>query len=622
MSRLQSHATRGLPGLRCALLMAAMAMASMASVAYAEDAPSEEALRHQAAFDARLAVNAAEQAVTAAERNASRAESTYNSAASRAASAKDAAAKKPDDKKLAEKATAAAAECAKAKQALEAAQAAATKATSELKKARLAAALAEDGVRGGLKPLAEDEWDYAKARHLLVRAGFGGTPAQVEHLHALGLHGAVDYLVEFTQQQPMDLAFNVVLPAPISLEERLLTPEQRRELSQQRMRGDSKQISDLRNWWMQRLVESPRPLEEKLVLFWHGHFATEYRTTRQAHVMHQQNELFRQHAAGNFGALLRGIVHDPAMLRYLDNNRNVSGRPNENLAREIMELFSLGVGNYTEDDIKEAARALTGYTYDTRNGQFRFATRSHDDGEKNIFGRKGKWTGDDLVDLILARPQAAEFVSNKLFEYFAYEGASDETVEALADVLRRHRYELTPLLKNIFLSEEFYSERSVCMQIKSPVQLVVGAYRDLGVSQVEYASLQTALRNMGQDLFDPPNVKGWLGGRSWVNSNLLFHRYNALADAIERIERLDQQRGIDVLAAMEGQQLESAEEIVDYLIKVCLVVPLDESQRQALVEFVGDLPPRSSWDEEREQINARLRAVLVHLMSMPPYQLT
>ncbi|MCP5110541.1 MAG: DUF1800 domain-containing protein, partial [bacterium] len=187
------------------------------------------------------------------------------------------------------------------------------------------------------------------------------------------------------EQPSLDLPFTAALPERPVHDERRLDSLRRREISNVRRDVENRQQSRLRNWWFERMAQSPRQLEEKLTLFWHGHFATEYRTVRSSYAMYLQNQLFREHAAGNFGALLHGIVHDPAMLRYLDNNSNIKGRPNENLAREIMELFSLGEGNYTEEDIMEGARALTGYTYDTNASQFRFVVSRHDTGNKTIF---------------------------------------------------------------------------------------------------------------------------------------------------------------------------------------------------------------------------------------------
>lgn len=476
---------------------------------------------------------------------------------------------------------------------------------------------------GGLKPLAPEQFDYAKARHLLVRAGFGGTPQEVENLVKMGLYKAVDHLVEF-YRQPAGAAFDAIPPLEVDpfelkLENRFMS----NQVAGARRAVDNGQLPRLRQWWLKRAVESPRPLQEKLALFWHGHFASQNTVVDNPYVMFRQNQLFREHAAGNFGALLYGIVHDPAMLRYLDNDKNVKGSPNENLAREIMELFAMGLDQgYTEKDIIEAARALTGYTYDNRTGGFRFAYDKHDTGLKTIFGQTGPWCGDDVVRLILEQPATARFISRKLFEYFAYIDPDPATVERLASVLRARRFELEPMLKNLFLSEEFYSPRAMAAQIKSPVQLVVGALRDLGVKDISnYGSVDSAIQQMGQQLFEPPDVKGWRHGRSWISSNRLFSRYNAVADLVKSVPQAGKARGVDIVALLQGGGCPTGSAAVDYLEKACLMHPLTEQKRQELTAYLGELPPPADWSKQRAQINDRLRGLLVLMLSTPEYQL-
>lgn len=477
-------------------------------------------------------------------------------------------------------------------------------------------------VEGGLKPLATDKWDYAKARHLLCRAGFGGTPEEVEQLYAMGLHAAVEYLVDYDQRPTLDLPFNATLPEPTIRNENRLEFTRQRELINRRRAEDGRQQNALRDWWLQRMVQSPRPLQEKLVLFWHGHFATEYQTVRDSYALAQQNDLLRQHAAGNFGALLHGIAQDPAMLRYLDNNSNIKGRPNENFAREIMELFSMGEGNYTEEDIMEGARALTGYTYDNNSRQFRFIVSRHDTENKTIFGRTGNYAGDDFVDLILQQPFTPQFVARKQFVFFGHENPSDETVSRLAAILKGHQYDLGPMLKNLFMSEEFYSDETIASQIKSPVQLMVGTLRDLGIKEVSFSTLGSAVAAMGQELYGPPNVKGWEGGQFWVNANRIFVRYNGVADLVENIAVPNQPRGLDIVGALEGKKIDTPEQVVQFLAKSCFVQSLSEDKQKVLTEQVASLPPRSEWENQRSQVNAKLRMLLVLMMSMPEYQCT
>jgi uncharacterized protein (DUF1800 family) len=476
---------------------------------------------------------------------------------------------------------------------------------------------------GGLKPLSPDAWDYAKARHLLVRAGFGGTPQEVEKLCAMGLYKAVDYLVDF-QRQPSAAALDVAPLQPSSpLEEKLRNAFVRQQAAAARQSVTGNQFGRLRQWWLKRMVESPRPLQEKLTLFWHGHFATQQSVVDNSYILYHQNQLFREHAAGNFGGLLFGIVHDPVMIRYLDNNQNVKGHPNENLAREIMELFAMGEDQgYTEADIREAARALTGYTYDNNTGQFRVALDKHDEGEKTIFGQKGNWTGDDLVTLILQQPPTARFVAGKAFEFFAYRNPSGETIEQLASVLRANQHELAPMLKNLFLSEEFYSDRAVGAQIKSPVELVVGLLRDLGVHELSnYAEVEGMIQEMGQELFEPPDVKGWRYGRSWISANRVLMRYNAAAKLVQAAPQPGQS-GVDLVGILERGGCQSSTDAVDLFTKTCFARPLNEQQRKKLIDYLGPLPPPPEWAKQRDEINNRLRTLLILMISTPEYQMT
>jgi uncharacterized protein (DUF1800 family) len=284
-----------------------------------------------------------------------------------------------------------------------------------------------------LQQLNPKDFDERKAQHLLQRAGFGGTPQQIQALAKLGLEKSVEYIVNYRSlpdSSPTtldDYDKNIIRP-PTRTEQAAIRKARKigneeivdkfRTERQRRQRADRKQITEMEQWWLRRLIATPRPLEEKLTLFWHGHFATGYRTIENSYHMYLQNMFFRENAMGNFKEdLVRGIIHDPAMIRYLNNHQNRKQAPNENLARELMELFTLGEGEgYTEDDIKEGARALTGYTVD--DDDFVFRTQQHDSGTKKIFNRRGTFTGDDFVDLIFTRSSASTFVIEKLYRFF------------------------------------------------------------------------------------------------------------------------------------------------------------------------------------------------------------
>ena len=482
--------------------------------------------------------------------------------------------------------------------------------------------LARTGMQGGLKPLPLSAWTLEKARHLIVRAGFGGTPEEVAKLHAMGLHGAVDHLVNFQTQPAADAPFAAYPKEKGELYESALTGEEQRRLRQARAEHDRQQLLAMRRWWLQRMIESPRPLEEKLTLFWHGQIPVQFTTVGDSYYMYLQNELFRSNAAGNFATLLHGIAHDAAMLKYLNNDTNVKGRANENLAREIMELFSMGRDQgYTEVDIKQGARALTGYTYDAATGQFRYISDRHDNEPKTIFGRSGNYSGDDFVTLILDTPAPAKFIARQLFSFFAHSDPSLDTVESLATVLRVNNYEIAPMLENLFLSEEFYSARTMSTEIKSPVELIVGLHRDLGLKNPDYAYLAGALQNMGQDLFEPPSVFGWQPGRSWITTSRILGRYNVLAEVLEKRPRAGK-TGVDVVGTiLAGQTFKTHAEVVDYLAKCVWVVTLPETKRQTLIEFLKPLPEPAQWSANPGAANTRLTRLLMMLMCSPEAQL-
>jgi len=476
------------------------------------------------------------------------------------------------------------------------------------------AAQAKAEVIGGLKPLAGSAWSYEKARHLLFRAGLGGPPEEVAKLYEMGLFEAVDYLVDYhLQPEPAGWfdAFPHLRTAPY---EQFLNDAQRAELNQARVSFRWDQHHRLRRAWLERMATTERPLQEKLTFFWHGHFACSYLPAEDSYSMWQQNEMFRRRAAGNFGALLRGIAHDPAMIRYLDNNVNFKGSGNENLGREILELFSMGEGQgYTEKDLSEAARALTGFNFEYNDGQFKIIATRHDDTEKTLFGKKGNFGGDELVELILQQPATSRYITRKLFRFFAHDNPDSDTIEKMSGALRAYQYELRPMLRNFFQSEEFYSSRSMGNHIKSPVELVIGAIRTLKLAkQVDYGAIDSTVSDMGQRVFEPPNVAGWEGGRAWIDASSLLLRYNALSNLVDQA---------DLVAWLERSGTTDGAVVVDHLARAFLCVPLSDAKRKELIAFLGELPPPDKWASQRDALNGRLRAVLIALVSLPEYQL-
>ncbi len=397
-----------------------------------------------------------------------------------------------------------------------------------------------------LRPIEPAGFGEEEARRLLWRAGFGGSPGQVRLLASWGPVRAVDSLLSpAPYERPEEREFSDALMPELSTDQRAAfrraqqmrdedTLARFRVQRQQREAEDRQQIRLMQRWWLARMIETPNPLEEKMTLFWHGLLATSHRTIENSWHMLLQNRLFRKHALGNYGELLFQIVRDPAMIAYLDNHRSRKESPNENLARELMELFSLGVGGYTERDIKEGARALTGYTFE--GSEFVFREAWHDRGHKEILGRSGNLDGDDFVSAILSRRRCSEYLASRLYAYFVADVPEDlrdapdasAAIRRMASELRRSRYDVKPVLQRLFLSQHFYERTARDGQIKSPAILVVGAVRSLGVPVRDLGALNEAMSLMGQELFFPPSVKGWEGGRAWINTSTIFIRQNIL----------------------------------------------------------------------------------------------
>ncbi len=497
--------------------------------------------------------------------------------------------------------------------------------TAALIKAQDAAAQAHALALGGLKPITSKQWDYARARHLLFRAGFGGSPEAIERLVKMGPHSAVNFLVEYHQRPAANIELGIASwEKPLAYEDRLHV-EAKNQLGDDDGTRNVNQHAAMVRWWVQRLLESPRPLEEKLVLFWHNHFVSSYRTLGDAYMMYQQNNLFRRYA-DNFDALTHGIVQDPGIIRYLNNDDNVKGNNNENLGRELLELFTMGEENsaahrkdgYTEKDVRDGnTRALTGATYEHYASQYRFYQTRHDTRPKTLLGKTGNWGPHEAVDIMLAHPATARYIAKRLWQYFAYWEPEPEVLDKMAHVLRENGYRIRPFLQNLFLSEEFYSSRTMAAQVKSPVDLLAGTMKSLSIpgNTQTYQNIRFLLASMGQSLFDPPNVAGWVGGRDWINTNLLMARYTATAKLVKDCK-------VNFVALLKDHKLKDSAAVVDHLVRRCLLTDLTAAKRQTLIEFLGPLPPSTEWAGQAERINARLQALMILLVSSPEYQVS
>lgn len=455
------------------------------------------------------------------------------------------------------------------------------------------------------EPTRERPWDRRLARHLLERAGFGGPPAAVATAVEQGPDAAVDGLL-------------AGLAAPADAQPAFLNAVPAGDTKQARQQQLRAQTVELKGWWLDQLLHSPAPAREKLTLFWHGHFTSEAHKVKSARLLFDQHQLFKTRGAGRFGDLCLAIARDPAMLIYLDNAQNVARHPNENFARELFELFGLGIGHYTEEDIHDSARAFTGWSLARRgpkrggSAEFAFHPGQHDDGPKTVLGARGRLDGGDVIRAMTAQPACARWLAGKLWRFYVADtlGPDDESdVAALADELRAHDLALAPTLRALFRSAAFYRPDRLGGHLKSPVELVVGTLRGLGLTTDARTRprLVQALAGLGQELFDPPNVAGWPGGRAWINTSLLFARYN-LCGALLGVGG---RRGGALPAGLPAR---NPEQLVESACERLLVVPLAQGQRDALTNYA-----RAAWQSDGAE--AATRAVLHLVMSTPQYQL-
>ena len=385
-----------------------------------------------------------------------------------------------------------------------------------------------------LAPLPPDYWSAEAAAHLALRAGFGQTPDESKKWSQQGMEAMLSHLL----QTPPD---NVAPPewAYPTRDEDLLqrirnpatTPEEKAQVQRDLNIRKSDHMADLIDWWTVRMARSPAPLLEKMTLFWHGHFATSAEKV-SAYRMWLQNETIRRYALSNFSTLVKAISCDPAMINWLDLGSSQKEHPNENFARELMELFTLGEGHYTEDDVKAAARSFTGYRVVGPGEQFRFVAGQFDQADKTFLGKTGPWRGDQVIDIILSQPQCAKFIATKIWRFFAYDDPTPPLVDALSQQLLGYKYELKPFMKIVLSSQEFFSSQARNSIIKSPVQFLVQGQRTLGLPLPNGQSLVFIYRQLGQTPFYPPNVKGWDGGKSWINTATLAYRYEVARELV------------------------------------------------------------------------------------------
>ncbi|MBU6410646.1 MAG: DUF1800 family protein [Verrucomicrobia bacterium] len=477
------------------------------------------------------------------------------------------------------------------------------------------------------------------------RMGFGGPPAEIQRLTALDHEAAISSLLDYERIPDPTPDPSWAYPDPqgirnFRLSVKAAPKDQAQKLRQAENRVQFQRLQELRGWWLNRMASGPRPFQEKMVLFWHGHFATSYQKVAMvpnpSYLMWRQNELFRRLATGNWLEMLNFVAKDPAMLVWLDQWKSRKPHANENFARECMELFALGIGHYTEKDVTEAARALTGWSYDPVGQIFIYRPIFHDTGAKTVLGLTGNLTGGDFLAQIVRQPQSARFITAKLWNFFAGQMPPAPLNQALAEVFSANGGNFKPFLRVLFRSEEFYSPAIMGNAVKSPVEWLVGTARMLECPLPPPALCANMLRNLGQDLFAPPNVKGWDGGLSWINTNTLLARYNDAAVLVHGAmvpQKMARPRPVDMMTDSEAAAEKAAPRVkvggvdADKILtaaeradKTALVAALGRRLLQSNLAASQETALRDFLGMRRGISNEEILAAIRLVMATPEYQ--
>ena len=451
--------------------------------------------------------------------------------------------------------------------------------------------------------------------HLYRRLGFGLSPKQWHQMKNLSLKQGVDQLFKGVRTAAAFEAPRYAQPSRKTFQS--MDKTKRKEVQRELRRG----VSTLNQTWVRHMIsDESSPLLEKMTLFWHGHFACGHKRVDFAA---QQLQTLRQHALGNFRDLLVAISKDAAMILYLNNQQNRKSKPNENFARELMELFTLGRGHYSEQDVKEAARAFTGWFTNRFTGVFQWNERQHDPGSKTFMGKTGRWKGEDIIDFILEKKQTARFLTTKIYRYFVNENEVDEVrINRLADLFYRSNYNIGQLMRAIAESAWFYEQKGT--KIKSPIEWLVGTSKIL---QVQYETAQSVIlpqRALGQILFQPPNVAGWEGGRAWIDNATLLLRLNFVPYLFRKTElnvELNKQPERNTAGKFNKLPITADPKPLANAFRK----PVGEALEQALGTYLLAVPPQKSPSLDRwvQQSRADERVVYqaMRYMSLPEYQL-
>ena len=468
-----------------------------------------------------------------------------------------------------------------------------------------------------------------KIEHLFQRAGFGTTPAQIQEFEDKSLSKVVKYLLKDAEKnEPLTVVSEEVSTFAEKrkvIKEMMMREGLSPEKIKEKLREEREKITNLNFTWVNKMVSGEAMLREKMTFFWHGHFACR---SRKAIFDQRLNNVIRENALGKFGDLLLAVSKSPAMLQFLNNQQNRKNSPNENFAREVMELFTLGRGNYTEHDIKESARAFTGWGF-TGQGEFIFRDRQHDDGEKAFQGKTGNFKGEDIIKIILQNPKTATFITTKIYRYFVNENIDNQIVEQLAKRFRSTDYDLQDLMEKIFTSDWFYLPENIGTRIKSPIELLVGMQRNFGISFEQKQAVLFIQKSLGQILFYPPNVAGWAGGKNWIDSSTLLTRmklpeiifkaaevtFKPKDDGDVNTEFLNK-RVNKIQAKIDWQAFEKAfitnnpQELIGKMESYLLSRPISEPQKKMI----------QSKTEDKSGIEL-IQIIAQNIASLPEYQL-
>lgn len=429
---------------------------------------------------------------------------------------------------------------------------------------------------------------FADVAHLLRRAGFGATPDEVTDAAYAGLGATIGTLVDYEQ-----VPDNFSPPPAAGIVVGLTTGN----------------ISDLTVWWLTRMLTTSRPLQEKMTLFWHSHFATAVQKVRQPALMYRQNQLFRDNALGVFDTLLSAVYKDPAMLIWLDGRRNTKQAPNENFAREVMELFTLGHGNYTEDDVHAGAKAFTGWQLNDTTGVVTFNPRQHDDSIKTYLGQTGNFDGEDAVRILAAHPATGPFLAGRLWTFFASDNPPSDVIKAMANAYYSSGHSIREMVRVMFFRPEFYTGAVRSGHIKSPTEFVLTGMRQLGLPATNLATIPRTLALLGQELFNPPNVGGWSAGASWINATTMLGRFNFASQLTGDLGG-PMVSSFDPAALLSASGAQTMSDLVSYIAGALGISPTSTTAK-ALLAYAG------TGSVARADIQTKIRG-LVHLTLVSP----